>query len=414
MLWEILIPKKQRSYIHKFRNITLVEGDVQYLMKAMWSSALMRAVTPILQTSQNALRGRVTQSGVLSHRIALDTIFVLGEECIITENDAVNCFDRILPHIAAMAFMRLGMVLGMVVFYLDFLEKAEHSIILGGEPTKRRYAHSESTPILGSGQGTGWAGPSWYAVSDIIFTGLKENHPGIYLESPDGNTKDFRTAEASVNDARQGVNTSGVEKFSQENGTNLTILQAATNACQGFERYLSLTGGKLALDKTMYYVLIPDMGGMDKRYLGGEEINLKLKLNENFNGCTASLNMYQPGEAHKMLGIYTDPASTLREQKAYMAAQAKEWNERMLGSTLDSSAKWLSYRTELCPRLKYSLPAVLLTESECKQILHPAIPSIKHVLGISRTAPNEIIFFPHEFGGYGVMDLHIEKLAEQA
>ena len=412
-LWEILIPKKQRSYIHKFRNITLVEGDVQYIMKAMWSSALMKAVTPVLQTTQNALRGRVTQSGVLSHRIALDTIFVLGEECIIIENDAVNCFDRILPHIAAMAFMRLGMVLGMVTFYLNFLEAAEHSIILGGEPTERKYAHSESTPILGSGQGTGWAGPSWYAVSDIIFTGLTENQPGIYLESPDRNTKDFRTAEASVDDARQGVNTSGVEKFNRENGTNLTLIQAANRACQGFERYLTLTGGKFALDKTMCYVLIPDMGGMERRYLGGKEIDLKLELNENFKGTTTTLNRYQPEEAHKMLGIYTDPASTLKEQKEYMTAQAKEWNTRMLGSTLDSSAKWLSYRTELCPRLRYSLPAISLTEAECKRILHPAIPSIKHGLGISRTAPNEVIHFPHEFGGYGVMDLHIEKLAEQ-
>ena len=36
-LWEALIPKKSRAYIHKFRNITLVEGDLQYVMKAVWS-----------------------------------------------------------------------------------------------------------------------------------------------------------------------------------------------------------------------------------------------------------------------------------------------------------------------------------------------------------------------------------------
>ena len=36
-LREVLISKKKRTFIHKFRNITLMEGDMQYLMKAIWS-----------------------------------------------------------------------------------------------------------------------------------------------------------------------------------------------------------------------------------------------------------------------------------------------------------------------------------------------------------------------------------------
>ena len=82
-LWEALIPKKKRSFIHKFCNITLVEGDLQYLMKAIWSQALMRAITPILNSCQNAVSGTVTQSSILGHRVALNTVFVNGEDCII-------------------------------------------------------------------------------------------------------------------------------------------------------------------------------------------------------------------------------------------------------------------------------------------------------------------------------------------
>ena len=412
-LWEVLIPKKRRSYIHKFRNITLVEGDIQYLMKALWSRALMRAVSPILHPSQNALQGRVTQSGVLSHRIALDTMFVRGEECIIVENDAVNCFDRILPIIAALALMRLGMTPGMVRFYLNFLERAEHHILLSNKPSREKYAHSQNTPIMGSGQGTGWAGPSWFAVSDILFTSLAQNQPGIYLVSPDGETEDFRTAEASIDDARQVVNTGGVNKFNREQGTSLTLEQAATRACQGFERYLTLTGGRLALDKTMFYALKPDMRGTRKCYLGGSDLEVKMELDENFDGTKTSLKMYQPDEAHKMLGIFTDPAGTLRDQVIYMKTQAAEWNKRMIGSTLGSDAKWLSYKTELRPKLIYPLPAVSLSRAECEIIIHPAIVSIKHGLGIPKTTPHKTIFFPREYGGYGVVDIHLEKLVEQ-
>ena len=72
----------------------------------------MKAITPILNDSQNALTGRVTQSSILGHRIAMDTIFVNGEDCIIVENDAVNCFDRIIPVIAALAFLWMGLAGG--------------------------------------------------------------------------------------------------------------------------------------------------------------------------------------------------------------------------------------------------------------------------------------------------------------
>ena len=177
----------------------------------------MRAVSTILHPSQNALQGRVTQSGVLNHRIALDTMFVRGKECVVVENNAVNYFDMILPIIAAFALMRLGMSLGTVWFYLNFLELAEHHILLGNKPLRGKYSHSQNTPIMGSRQGTGWAGPSWFSVSDILFTSLGQNQPGIYLISPNGETEDFRTAEASVDNSRQGVNTEGI-KIQQRTG----------------------------------------------------------------------------------------------------------------------------------------------------------------------------------------------------
>ena len=171
-----------------------------------------------------------------------------GEDCIIVENDAVNCFDRILPNISELAFLRLGLAAGIIGFYLSFLEAARNHIIVDEKPSKRTYVNSKVTPIMGSGQGKCWALPSWFTISNIILTGLSKNQPGIFLVSPDGNTKDFRAAEASVDDVRQGVNTAGLEKYNREHKKNLDIGQATNQASQEFERYLTLKGGRLALD----------------------------------------------------------------------------------------------------------------------------------------------------------------------
>ena len=159
------------------------------------------------------MKGKVTQSSVMSHRIAMYTIFAYGEKAIVIENDTVNCSDRILTHIAAAAFYRMGMAIGIIGLYLNFLEGAKHHVILGAKPSAISYSHSEETPIMGSGQGTGWAVPSWFAVADTKFTALKEKQLGMRLESPDGETMDERHAEMSVDDSRQGINEAGGNKY---------------------------------------------------------------------------------------------------------------------------------------------------------------------------------------------------------
>ena len=276
ILWEVLLQKKERAFIHKFRNITLIEGDIQYLMKAIWSQTMMKAITSHLHPNQNALRGKVTQSSVLSHRIALDTMFVNGKKCIVIENDAVNCFDRILPWMAALAFYQMGLAVGSISFFMTFLEMAQHHVLIRGVPSRDRYAHSRETPIMGSGQGTGWAGPSWFAVADMILTSLSDNQPGLHLISPNGEEEDKRAEEMSVDDSRQGVNETGVELYNKKNASKLTMPQAANQANQAFERYLSLTGGRLAIEKTMFYPLYPDQQKGDMRYMNSNETRVEI------------------------------------------------------------------------------------------------------------------------------------------
>ena len=124
--------------------------------------------------------------------------------------------------------------------------------------------------------------------------------------------------------------------------------------------------------------------------------------------------MYKPDEAHKLLGVLTDPAGTTKEQVAYMVTQAKDWNERLLNTPISSALKRIAYSTELLPRLVYPLSAVSLTQQECWEIMNYAMPTIKHGLGLSRKTVTEVLYFPYAFGGYGVLDLHLAQVTEQS
>ena len=85
-------------------------------------------------------------------------------------------------------------------------------------------------------------------------------------------------------------------------------------ASQAFERYLSLTGGRMALDKTMFFALYPQHERCEKRYRSAEELDIVIELNENFGTKTTKLKIYKPDKAHKLLGVLTAPAGTGSEQ----------------------------------------------------------------------------------------------------
>ena len=55
---DILLRKDVGSdRIHRFRNITIIEGDLQYIMKTVWGKSLMDAAEGVQSTAQNCRRG---------------------------------------------------------------------------------------------------------------------------------------------------------------------------------------------------------------------------------------------------------------------------------------------------------------------------------------------------------------------
>ena len=59
--------------------------------------------------------------------------------------------------------------------------------------------------------------------------------------------------DSYVDDSNLSVNEEGVKEYNKKNGQNLKLEEASVKAYQGYERYLFLSGGKLALHKCKYY-----------------------------------------------------------------------------------------------------------------------------------------------------------------
>ena len=305
---DILLRKDgNNDRVHRFRNITIIEGDLQYIMKTVWGKNLMDAAEEVQSTAQNCRRGRVAQSSVLGHRLAMDIIKTQGGEAVVIENDAVNCYDRILVELGAVSTMRMGLPKESAEFMVTVLKQMRHHIAMG-EYVSERFVASGLTNIFdGTGQGTGWAPAIWQNVFDIVLTAMEKFQPGIILKSPDGRIVDKRTVEGHVDDSRQLVNTEGIKQYNIENGTDLKLLEGARQASQGFGNYLNLTGGRLAIEKTVSYHLKTEVQGSRIVFRKKVDGKQSIEVTENFGQEIMALKGCKANEARKMLGVWMAP-----------------------------------------------------------------------------------------------------------
>ena len=411
---DLLLRKDDDSCrIHRWRNITLVEADLQYVMKEIWARRLLTVADPKMNTSQNAKKNRVVQSSVLGHRLGLDIALTTHGEMIVVENDAVNCYDRIIIELAAIATIRMGMARSAAIFMLEILRGMTHYLVLGSEVTEGSIKTTEDVRLDGTGQGTGWSPVIWMTVFGVVLRAVQLFQPGVRFTSPDGKEIDERWVEGHVDDSRQCVNKEGVEKYNREKGSNLTLGEAAICANQAFERYLSLTGGKLAIQKTITYHLGTCRDGERYSFFLKEQ-DPPFKLTENFGSRTWDVKHYPPTKPHKMLGIQTAPVECVQKQVNSLKEKIAKWKEDMKDPRLNASDIKLSYNSQLSPKIKYPMVTCAATEGQLESVCQGMMETYKRAMKLPKTAENAKMHIPVAYGGYGLDNLHIEMTCIQA
>ena len=251
----LLLKDPPEVKINRFRNVTIVEADLMFIMKHVWAKGLGDKITEekLLNESQYARRGQVAQNNVLNKRLSYDLQHTLRMESFQADNDAVSCYDRIVVNIAAIATMRLGLGGEAAKFLVKTLREFRHKIMLGGVPSMKMFCDSLQKRMHGTGQGTGWSPVIWSAVDDIIISLMERCQPGQIFDSPDGRLRAVQMLDAYVDDSNLSVNQMGVEIYNKKWGTNYDLEEAGRRSFQAYNRYLRGSGGKLGMPKCRFY-----------------------------------------------------------------------------------------------------------------------------------------------------------------
>ena len=82
-----------------------------FVMKHVWARELAKKIykSKILNQAHYARKGKIAQTSVLNKRISYDLQLVLREESFQADNDATDCYDRIIDNVAVLASTRMGL-----------------------------------------------------------------------------------------------------------------------------------------------------------------------------------------------------------------------------------------------------------------------------------------------------------------
>ena len=165
-------------------------------------------------------------SNLVSRSLTFSYHLLQGKSICNIDFDAKSCYDRVIPEIAELAAVRMGMHPHNACLIVKLLHAFRHRLIVQNEPTKSYYEDDEILRILGIGQGMGWSPTLWGLVNDVAMVLMEKYSPGELMTSPLSEREVFSCIEAYVDDVHGGVSEDGIQSYNARKNQSVSSADA--------------------------------------------------------------------------------------------------------------------------------------------------------------------------------------------
>ena len=169
------------------------------------------------------------------------------------DNDATGCFDRVPCTITMLASCRLGADINLCRMQADTLQNVQHQLQTAFGLSKATYTSNDTTEIHGQGQGSRAGPPTWVFVSSLLLDCMTKHASGVFFTCPRQELSHHGHNDAFVDDVTGYVN-HFIEELKGNNVQN-KVLQTMQKDATLWNNLLHTSGGKLALQKCLYYIV---------------------------------------------------------------------------------------------------------------------------------------------------------------
>ena len=425
--WHCMIQKLKDPLLPKLRIVQLFEGDFNAGLKFLIGKKMMNHMnTQGLHDPETygSRSGKTAPEALINLQLLSDHNRTWNIPYAIIFNDAIGCYDRIVPTLCELAMRARGCPKGIAQCHTNTQKRMVHRIRIASGISEGviRFAVTNMTVIIGKsieviqgkiggiGQGGG-AGPlSWIAVIDVMLEAYRSLCPGAMALDPLQLYTICYWMISYVDD-----NTI-VTSFKQDE-LQQDILMTVRKNLASWRRLLQLTGGDIDIEKSKWSVMrwkydkawgVPALE--DTRDFPGD---LKMEHDDDGNITYQKMGRLEPSEAERVLGVRIPLDGTMKEEFKFRSKQIRSLGKRLYKAPLTHWDAWVIYESRYRAIARYPLPVTLFSRKECDMIQKPFIHALLPKLGINRNTPRVIIYGPKSLGGLELMDLRIEQVTAQ-
>ena len=426
---QIMLDKGKGVYINNLRIIQLLEADLNFILGFIWSKQLNRAAARanLFNTSQYALPGKTCNSAVLKKVLFFDLLRQPQQAGSIVDFDAKAAYDSILPALATVTCMRMGLPRGAGDFMTQLINNMEYSVATGLGKSTKTY-NAGANPFFkcqGGMQGSTSAAPSYNIHHDVsLATYCEYGTPAVFPHPhPTGGvTEDY--AAQFVDDNQQQKSMLGLKKHYEDEllqcqsaaEANDLLVRVTNEDANRWCKYSFCAGGLINASKCFWQLIQPTQCPNSGKILYATEAECpgEVILNHPDDESLADvIPRYAPDIANRTLGARLAPDGNVRAEIKSRYEKARQWSISLHKAQLSNSDRWVAYNSCVRSAVVYPLTGQQCSIEDLAKTQGVMDQIACHALGLNEHFPRALLHGPVSLGGVGVPTLWAETLADK-
>jgi len=380
---DVMLNKGKGMILGKLRTITLIEADIQYIMRIILNDGNTERIENddrFSKSNYGSRKNYAIESALLEKRLIFDNSVFTGEKNIYHLTDLKSCYDRQLVNIGALIEESIGVNRNGLKLITKIIPRWKHHICTAFGISESYYGGIDHE-MAGTGQGNKFSGDVCRDTSCLIIRQLEKQQFGVKMHSRMNNMNELISAVAFVDDTDLVVEGVEVEKMMNE--------MLAT-----YERLYAATGGAIEFGKSKYYAW------QWKWYQGLKKIkNLKVKIELNDH----EINSVKCEESTKTLGVYMTPTLSWSSQFKQMVDKMKEAIHKLANTEIMASTAHIFYNAYLIKKVYFGCGIVTLEPNQEMILRKIYEPVILRKLQLSEKFPRDVLYMRNSALGIGLL-----------
>jgi hypothetical protein len=202
--------------LHRTRIVQLIEADLNQALLLVFTQPMTRQMNKVdgFHESQTAQAQQQCTSAVAHKILTCEYSRIVHHGLGWMENDAMGCFDRIIPNTALINSRKMGASITTCKALGTVWRNLKHQLKIGKGILERYYPTDPNTFHAGAGQGSCFMALCWSAMTTQIYSVL-ETMDQVTLQHPITLHTTQTNAKGYVDDTSLMVNYNGKESLDQ-------------------------------------------------------------------------------------------------------------------------------------------------------------------------------------------------------